>query len=63
MGSQLTFGSFSLYLDRGKVERETKHGGHKREHSIGAGHDGISFLFFFFNFQRAGFSHVNNTDF
>lgn len=43
MGSQLTFGSFSLYLDRGKVERETKHGGHKREHSIGSGHDGIYF--------------------
>ena len=43
VGSQLTFGSFILYLDRGKVERETKHGGHKREHSIGSGHDGIFF--------------------
>lgn len=39
MGSQLTFGSFILYLDRGKVERETKHGGHNRERSIGSGHD------------------------
>ncbi len=43
MGNQLTFGSFMLYLDRVKVERETKHGGHKREHSIGSGHDGKSF--------------------
>lgn len=35
MGSQLTFDSWILYLDRGKAERETKHGGHKRERAIG----------------------------
>lgn len=44
MGSELTFGSFILYLDSGKVERETKHGGHEREHSIGSGHDGRFFF-------------------
>lgn len=40
VGSQLTFGCFILYLDRGKAESETKHGGHKRQSSIDSEHDG-----------------------
>lgn len=30
VGSRLTSGSVILYLDRGNVERETKHGGRSR---------------------------------
>lgn len=39
VGSQLTSGSFILYLDRGKAEGETKHGGRGRDGSIRSGHD------------------------